>query len=166
LQASAAGVDGRAPRVEAAIASSNDGSWWVSIATLYLLNSICERPDAAAVAGMTPDLNPDTLRAVCHDLAPDLAASLAACYLPDIQHHVPHTSIDIPGALAHADVVPGGAVDAHHLMAATSAIDVGAAVMAHVPDVAVNVPDVAVDVRHITVDVSVSSFDRSHSHSC
>jgi hypothetical protein len=56
-------------------------------------------------------------------------------------------------------------VDAHHLMAATSAVNVDATIAAHVPAVTVNMPDVAVHVPHITVDVSVSNFDSGHSHS-
>jgi len=157
--------DAHAARAGATIANGGHDSWWDTIGILYILNAIGEQPHAAPAAAMFPDLSPDAIHAVCHHLAPELAASLAECRLPDAGGHVPHTSIDVPGASSHAAVALPDAGDIHHALSAASAINVDVAVTVDVPSVSVDVPDFSVHVPDITVDVSVSSFDGGHSHS-
>jgi len=157
--------DAHAARAGATIANGGHDSWWDTIGILYILNAIGEQPHAAPAAAMFPDLSPDAIHAVCHHLAPELAASLVECRLPDAGGHVPHTSIDVPGASSHAAVALPDAGDIHHALSAASAINVDVAVTVDVPSVSVDVPDFSVHVPDITVDVSVSSFDGGHSHS-
>jgi len=157
--------ESHAPSAGAAVAVGDDGSWWATLGTLYVLNVMCEHPSAAPAAAMFPDLTPDRLHAVCQALAPDLAASLAACHVPGGSGHVPHTSIDLPDTSAHAAITPSGlAADLHHVVPVDlSAINVDVTVTVDVPSFTVDVPDFSVHVPHI--DVSVSGFDAGHSHS-
>jgi hypothetical protein len=156
--------DARAARARTTIANDDEG-WWDTIGTLYVANAICGQPLAAPAAGMFPGLSPDAIRAVCHHLVPELAASLAECHFPNAGDHVPHTFIDVPGvSSSHAAVaLPDAGAAIHHAVAAASDIDV--AVTVEVLSFSVDVPDVSVHVPDISVDVSVSSFDSGSSYS-
>jgi hypothetical protein len=155
--------DAHASRAGTTIVNGGD-DWWDTIGILYIANSIGAQPLAAPAAGMFPDLSPDAIRAVCDHLAPELAASLAECRLPNTGSHAPHTSIDAPGASSHAAVaLPHAGADIHHALVAASATNVAVAV--DVPSFSVDVPDFSVHVPDISVDLSVSSFDGGSSHS-
>lgn len=105
----------------------------------------CRRLPPLGPGAMVPNLNQDALHSVCNDLAPDVAASLAACHLPATGGHVPHAVIDLPGAPDHATLAsPHFAADVHHVTDVTSPINVDATVIVEMRTFTVDVPDLTV----------------------